>query len=590
MRSVSPKRSVQLAYRCALAAIVGLVACVCALTSANIAHSQTPDAEEESEQSEPTSSKSSAASDVGEIATYFDELEKLKLIDIETGTRKQLIAEVRQAEELLGRGATAAAAVQLFQIVESPRFRDLDEFVDYHNAEYYLGVALARQGAFDSALVYLARAIARGPGSLYFAPAHRRAIDIAIDTRAFDQVLEILDEVKFSEPLGPGPVSEKRYLLARQAYNKGEFKRAEGELAQISRKSRLYSSALYLRGVIRTRMGEFRDAAGAFCEVAAAPDSNRYSFVVDERYFRIKDLARLGLGRIAHEVSDYDDAYYHYFQVPEDSDRLPEALFEASWSMYQKRELGTARDLATEFGKTFPTSPLWPEAQLLAGYIELADCEFDAAQTHYDKLVAELEPIVAELKVAVDSPADRDALFDRALELRRAERAAPDERVDSLNTKNIRDRVLGLLALDPTYVRLHQSISGLRASSGHAKLAVAAWARLARAIGTKQVGAVAKEDDGPTDATALSEIAEDARALEDALGRARQELRRAEREGTIDGEAAAAERKRLADLDSELTEFEKLATEAAAAATETEAQGAPAGFATAHRTRPTRGK
>ncbi len=35
--------------------------------------------------------------------------------------------------------------------------------------------------------------------------------------------------------------------------------------------------------------------------------------------------------------------------------------------MYQKRELDTSRDLVKEFLKTFPSSPLWPEASLLSG-------------------------------------------------------------------------------------------------------------------------------------------------------------------------------------------------------------------------------
>ena len=45
--------------------------------------------------------------------------------------------------------------------------------------------------------------------------------------------------------------------------------------------------------------------------------------------------------------------------------------------MYQKRELATSRDLVKEFLTEFPSSPLWPEASLLAGYVELADCKFD---------------------------------------------------------------------------------------------------------------------------------------------------------------------------------------------------------------------
>ena len=79
--------------------------------------------------------------------------------------------------------------------------------------------------------------------------------------------------------------------------------------------------------------------------------------------------------------------------------------------MYQKRELATARDLVHEFLRTFPSSPLWPEASLLAGYIELADCKFDDSQKWYDELVARLQPIVDEIdRVAPRSGAPQAAV------------------------------------------------------------------------------------------------------------------------------------------------------------------------------------
>ena len=145
------------------------------------------------------------------------------------------------------------------------------------------------------------------------------------------------------------------------------------------------------------------------------PRYDKLTFVVDDRYFTVKDLAHLGLGRIAHEQSEYDDAYYHYFQIPEDSLYLPDALFEAAWSMYQKRELATSRDLVNEFLQAFPTSPLWPEASLLAGYVELADCKFNPLTAGYDKLVAKLQPIVDEIDHARKDPDERRRLFAKAV-------------------------------------------------------------------------------------------------------------------------------------------------------------------------------
>ena len=512
------------------------------------------------------------------IAAYYAELEKLGLIDVATGTRESLAGDVRVAEDLLNQGAAAEAAVALYAIVESPRYADLDDQVEYHNAEYYLGVALARSGAHDSALIYLSRSIARGPGSLYFAPAHRRAIDIAIETRGFKKVLDMLARVKLPAPLPPGAAGERAYLRARIAYADGDYKSAESELSRISRKSRLYTSALYLRGVIRARQGRFREAADALCEVADTPDDDRFTFVIDDRYFRIKDLARLGLGRIAHEVGEYDDAYYHYFQIPEDSDRLPEALFEATWSMYQKRELGTARDLGGELAKNFPDSPLWPEARLLAGYVELADCEFDAAQKHYDALVAELAPIVAELDRIRKDPARRAALFERAIERRRAERADPQKRIDRRAT-TVTDRVLGLLRIDPDYLKLHEAMTGLRAADGQARLAVRAWTRLGRRLGRTDVKSIAEEPSLEKDEAAdLTQLVEDTRRLAAQLAERRAQLRRALRDQTISRAEAAEDQKRLDALASEIDSLERDAVRAAEAADVAATVKAPPGL------------
>ena len=303
----------------------------------------------------------------------------------------------------------------------------------------------------------------RGPGAPYWGPAHRRAVDIALETRDHAGVLARLEAIKPSDPIPPSAAGERAYLRGRAAYDDGKLADAEGELVTISKKSRLYSSALYLRGVIRARRGEYKDAAEAMCEIAATPDDDKFTFVVDDRYFTVKDLARLGLGRLAHEHGEYDDAYYHYFQIPDDSTYLPDALFEAAWSMYQKRELPTSRDLVKEFLKEFPTSPLWPEASLLAGYVELADCKFDESQKWYDDARRE-------------AAADRRRDGSGSARIRTSARAAV-RRTRSRGYREVKqtgelegkkagtakattpiDEVLALLRLDPKFVRLNDAV------------------------------------------------------------------------------------------------------------------------------------
>jgi TolA-binding protein len=497
--------------------------------------------------------KEEPAAPLDPIAKYFNVLESMKLVDIESGNLETLKRELQAAEDLIKDGAFTNAATALFAIVKSPRYGAFTEFVEYQNAEYDLAVALARAGAYGSALDAVETVLKRGPAAQYYGPAHRRAVDIAIETRDHAGVLARLEAIKASDPLPVSAAGERAYLRGRDAYEKGKFTEAEGELVTISKKSRMYSSAVYLRGVIRARRGEYRGSAEAMCEVAGTPDSDKFTFVVDDRYFTVKDLARLGLGRLAHEKGEYDDAYYHYFQIPDDSTYLPDALFEASWSMYQKRELPTSRDLVKEFLKEFPSSPLWPEASLLAGYVELADCKFTESQQWYDDLVLKLQPIVDTMdKVRKDKDL-RNLLFNEAIKRYREVKqtgSLDGKKVGSEKPQTAIDEVLALLRLDPKFLRLNDAVHGVHELANTAPNVVRLWQNLGAQVSEKKVGAVSTakslEEEQLVDANAL---VQDLRRMREKIAEQRMEITRARRDGTRNAEELAAEAKKLDELE-----------------------------------------
>jgi hypothetical protein len=507
------------------------------------------------------------------IAKYFTELEAMKLIDAESGNLESLRRELGTAELLLRDGAFANAAVALYLIIKSPRYSAFSDFVEYQNAEYDLGVALARAGSYGAALDALEVALRRGPAAPYWGPAHRRAVDIAIETRDHAGVLARIEAIKLADPIPPSAAGERSYLRGRAAYDIGRLADAEGELVLISKQSRLYSSAVYLRGVIRARQNKYRDSAEAMCEIAATEDNDKVTFVVDDRYFTIKDLARLGLGRIAHEQGEYDDAYYHYFQVPDDSSYLPEALFEASWSMYQKRELATARDLVAEFLATFPSSPLWPEASLLAGYVELADCKFDASQKWYDQLTAKLQPIVDEIDRVRKDPELRKQLFATALTRYRVVKDTGElagQKADKIAPRTAMDELVALLRLDPRFIRLSDAITGMHEQANTAPAVVRGWQHLAREVSQTKVSQVSAtrtiEQEQLADANAL---VEDMRRLVAQIQDQKGELARARREGVIAAGDAGEEDARL----DKLLERARAAERNAVAAADRAAEG-----------------
>jgi TolA-binding protein len=502
------------------------------------------------------------------IAKYFTQLEAMKLVDVESGNLATLRRELQLAEGFLRDGAFVTAAVALYTIVKSPRYAAFTDFVEFQNAEYDLGVALARAGSYGAALDALEAVLRRGPAAQYYGPAHRRAVDIALETRDHAGVLARIEAIKTTDPVPPSVSGERAYLRGRAAYDAGKLADAEGELVMISKKSRLYSSAIYLRGVIRARRGEYKASAEAMCEVAGTPDNDKITFVVDDRYFTIKDLARLGLGRIAHEQGEYDDAYYHYFQIPDDSAYLPDALFEASWAMYQKRELATSRDLVKEFLKEFPSSPLWPEASLLAGYVELADCKFDDSQKWYDQLTAKLQPIVDTIDKARKDPELRKQLFASAITRYREVRHTGEpgaKGAQEARTAPVTpvDEVLALLRLDPRFLRLNDAVTGMHELSNGAPNVVRAWQNLGAQLSETKVAAVSKdktlEQEQLADANA---VLEDLRRLADQVKQARSELARGRREGTLPADAAADEAKRLSALDTKIEAAERRAAAA----------------------------
>ena len=528
----------------------------------------TAQADDKKKAAEPQTKTEPSEKPSDPVAAYFAQLESMKLIDATSGNIDTLRHELQVAEDLLKDGAFANAAVSLYAIVRSPRYDALTDFVEYQNAEYDLGVALARSGAYGSALDALEAVLRRGPAAQYWGPAHRRAVDNALETRDHAGVLARLESIKTSDPIPPNAAGERAYLRGRAAYDAGKFVDAEGELVTVSKKSRLYSSAVYLRGVIRAKRGQFKESAEAMCEIAGTPDNDKFTFVVDERYFTIKDLARLGLGRIAHEAGEYDDAYYHYFQIPDDSAYLPDALFEASWSMYQKRELATSRDLVHELLTTFPTAPEWPEASLLAGYVELADCKFDDSQHWYDQLsVARLDPIVAEIDKIKGDPTARKDLFASALtkyrEVKQTGEVTSKKPDGPPVARTPRDEVLALLRLDPQFVRLSEAIAGAHELANSSGAVVQTWEALGKRVSETKVAAVSGDPGDKQAVVDANATVDDFRRLGEAVLDQKADIARAKAAGTMPADVADAEIARLDELHGKVKAAEGKAVTAA---------------------------
>jgi predicted transcriptional regulator len=402
------------------------------------------------------------------MARYLSDLEKAGVLgnDKTPATLEKLREELAAAEDDLVTGNAEVASVRLYKIVESQRFAQFEYAPDYATAELTLARALIRAGGTKSAERYLLRVLARGVKAPQFAPAYRALVDIALETKEEAEILAVLDhyDQERGEALPHDSAAEHAYLAGKVAYEAGQSAHAESLFGEVDRQSRFYAAALYFRGLIQARQSHFASARRNLCEIVEQADQDRFTFFIDGRYFAVKDLAYLALGRIAHEQQKYDDAYYFFFRVPTDSDRLPDALFEASWSMFQKGEYEAAGAFLDEFDQTFPASPLAPDVMLLHAMIDLKSCKFDTVRATLDKFVKVYGPIEAQVTVLLKDPSKRAALYRRLLS--KASIATPH------------DPIADLLKVDPRFYKFYGDIQALDREVGTIPNQVAIWDEL----------------------------------------------------------------------------------------------------------------
>lgn len=427
-----------------------------------------------------------AAKSVPEAGAYLQEMERRGLIDRTAATPAMLAAEVREADDELVAGQVAAAAARLYAVVEGPRYQDFSDSPDFQDAEYRLGLALARGGGTLTARRYLMRALGRGEKAPYYHAALRAYVDVCLAEHVADACAAEIDK------LGAADVNQElAYLRGRAAYDANQFQKAEDELKDVTPRSRFYSSALYLRGVMRVKRRDLRSAQDAFCAIADVKPGDAIRFYIDGRYYALKDLARLGLGRIAHEEGRDDDAFYHYFLIPSDSKKLPEALFEAAWSSLSNKQYDLGARLVEEFLKVYGNTPRAAEARLLLATLQVKTCRFAQAEKGFDQALAEYEPLTRAVDQAIADAAARRALAQKLL-------AADQLGVTAGNDTDA--KIAALLVVDNRFYRLHAIARGLAREAADADHVQRAWQELAARIGRTRVQAVTG---GVVDAPAL---------------------------------------------------------------------------------------
>ena len=260
----------------------------------------------------PARTRASEAPKPDPMARYLTDLEKAGVLtaDKQPATLERLRTELAAAEDDLVTGNAEVASVRLFRIVESPRYVQFEYAPDFANAEFTLARALIRAGGYKSAERYLLRVLGRGTKSPFFAPAYRALVDVALETHEQAAILAVLDhfaqdwQARDGGALPRDSEAEHAYLAAKVAYEGGDAGPRRGAV----RRGRPPVALLRRRALLPRPhpgpQGHYAAARRSLCEIVEQIDQDRFTFFIDGRYYGIKDLAFLALGRIAHEQGE----------------------------------------------------------------------------------------------------------------------------------------------------------------------------------------------------------------------------------------------------------------------------------------------
>ncbi|HEX6277613.1 MAG TPA: tetratricopeptide repeat protein, partial [Polyangiaceae bacterium] len=295
------------------------------------------------------------------MLAYQKALEKRRLAPTAPLSAQRLRDELAVAEEKLVAGRRDEAIGDLVYLVESPRFQPFATSPEGKTARFLLGDALGRAGAHELARGYLVALLEGDPNDMTYRRSVHTLVDLGLES---DRPLVFLSDL---EKVPPAASDEMRgdiaYLAGRAFELENKPEAALAEYAKVKERSRFWAQATYLSGVVEVERKNYREGERLFCKLADPKKTPRQAALFGGGdFFRVRDLARLGLGRVAHEQYRFDDARYYYYLVPQDSERLPEALYETATTRYEAKDYDGARQSMDDLRRVATNHPYEDEA------------------------------------------------------------------------------------------------------------------------------------------------------------------------------------------------------------------------------------
>ncbi len=338
-----------------------------------------------------------------------------------------------ETQYLLGEYGNAAAL--LYDVCASPAFFNEESRPD---ALYYLADSLFRQASWiESRRYFHELAQLRLPRLLQ--DSLLRLIELSDkvgDQQGIEEIFAALvQQAGSADKLKAEVVYVHAKWMARRN-DLGEDERIARALAAFSaipNDSEFGAQARYFEGALLVQRGALADAALAFARVLALPQVQRAPGPAEskapaglsgeaavaaaraQKLSKLRDLARLALGRVLFEQGDTSGAIDRYQEIDRDSESFHDALYELSACWQKLGEFEKALRSTDLLLLLVEESTIAPEARLQQAGLELKLKRYAKAITQYEQIAAEYRPVHQRIQQLTEVP-DPVAYYNELLE------------------------------------------------------------------------------------------------------------------------------------------------------------------------------
>ena len=210
------------------------------------------------------------------------------------------------------------------------------------------------------------------------------------------------------DPTVDGPVREGGPANAKEAIRQGlEF------VSEVEPDSKFYANAKYLEGLLQYLAGADQAAVNAWQEVVRVLNP-RGGARLDPK---LREMAFLSLARVHYGYKQFDRAAYYYDQIDRDSENWLTALFEASWSYYQRGDFEKALGNLLTLHSPFFEREYFPESQLVKAIIYFEACRYGETRLIIDEFLERYTVVMNEIEKLAASGESGEKIFDRIAQL-----------------------------------------------------------------------------------------------------------------------------------------------------------------------------